>query len=93
MSEVKGMIDGIVAGDLNAATAQFNAALDAKRAAEWEGAKAHFANTAFETPEIEIEPLPGETAGIDTGITGDPAEMETQEPVEVQIGDPVEEEE
>ena len=39
MSDVKGMIDGVVAGDLNAATAAFNAALDAKRTAEWEGAR------------------------------------------------------
>ena len=93
MSEVKGMVDGIVAGDLSAATASFNAALDAKRPAEWENVKTHFANTAFETPEIETVPLPSETAGIDTGITGDPAEMEVQEPVEVQIGEPAEEEE
>ena len=93
MSEVKGMIDGIVAGDLNAATAAFNAALDAKRTAEWEGAKAHFANTAFDTPEVVVEPLPGETAGEDTGITGDPAEMEAEGPVDVQVGEPAEEEE
>lgn len=93
MSEVKGMVDGIIAGDLTAATASFNAALDAKRTAEWENVKTHFANTAFETPEIETVPLPGETAGIDTGITGDPAELEAQEPVDVQIGEPAEEEE
>ena len=92
MSEVKGMVDGIVAGDLTAATAAFNAALDAKRSAEWEGAKAHFANTAFDSPEQIVEPLPGETAGEDTGITGDPAEMEAEEPVEVQVGEPAEEE-
>ena len=93
MSEVKGMVDGIVAGDLNAATQAFNAALDAKRAAEWEGAKAHLANTAFENPEQIVAPLPSETAGIDTGITGDPDDMEEQEPVDVQVGEPAEEEE
>jgi len=92
MSEVKGMVDGIVAGDLGQATAHFNAALDAKRAAEWEGAKQHFAHTAFDSPEQIVEPLPGETAGEDTGITGDPSEMD-MEPVEVQVGEPAEEEE
>ena len=89
MSEVKSMVDGIVAGDLNQATAHFNAALDAKRAAEWEGAKKHFAHTAFDSPEQIVEPLPGETAGEDTGITGDPAEVE--DPVAVE--EPAEEEE
>jgi hypothetical protein len=76
MSEVKSMVDGIVAGDLSQATAHFNAALDAKRAAEWEGAKQHLAHTAFDSPETIVEPVPGETAGQDTGITGDPAEVE-----------------
>ena len=93
MSEVKGMIDGIVAGDLNAATQAFNAALDAKRTAEWDNVKTHFANTAFDNPEHIVEPLPGETAGEDTGITGDPAEMEADGPVDVQVGEPAEEEE
>ena len=92
MSDVKGMVDGIVAGDLNAATAAFNSALDDKRNAEWEGVKAHYAHTAFDNPETIVEPLPGETAGEDTGITGDPSEMD-MEPVEVQVGEPADEEE
>ena len=76
MSEVKSMVDGIVAGDLNQATAHFNAAFDSalqqKREDAWVNTKHEFARTAFDASP------PEPTAGIDTGFTGDPAEVEEE---------------
>ena len=70
---VKGMVDSITTGDLSAANDAFDAILTAKRESEWTNQKQDFARTAFEPVEQPTaEP-------VDTGITGDPAEVETEE--------------
>jgi hypothetical protein len=71
--EIRGMVDAVIDGDLNTANAAFNAALQQKREDAWVNSKHEFARTAFEYP------LPEPTSGIDTGITGDPAEVPTEE--------------
>ena len=70
---VKDMVDSITTGDLSAANDAFDAILTAKREGEWANAKQDFARTAF-------EPTAEPTAGpVDTGISGDPAEVEKEE--------------
>ena len=49
----------------------FMAAADSRRADAWKQAKIDYAQNAFK----EVD-LGQETSGIDTGITGDPAEVE-----------------
>jgi hypothetical protein len=71
---VKDMVDSITTGDLSAANDAFDAILTAKREGEWANAKQDFARTAFE-PVAE----PTANPGTDTGITGDPAEVEEEE--------------
>ena len=67
---VKDMVDSITTGDLSAANDAFDAILTAKRESEWTNQKQDFARTAFEpVEEPTAEP-------VDTGITGDPAEVE-----------------
>ncbi len=78
-NEVKSMVDRVVAGDLNQATAHFNAALDAKREAEMQNVKAHFAQTAFDTPVEE----PAE----------EPQEVEAEAEETVEVEEPAEEDE
>ena len=70
---VKDMVDSITTGDLSAANDAFDAILTAKRESEWANNKQDFARTAFEpVAEPTAEP-------VDTGITGDPAEVEEEE--------------
>jgi len=70
---VKDMVDSITTGDLSAANDAFDAILTAKREGEWANAKQDFARTAFEpVSEPTAEP-------VDTGISGDPAEVEEEE--------------
>ena len=70
---VKDMVDSITTGDLAAANDAFDAILTAKREGEWANQKQDYARTAFENPVEEP------TAGpVDTGITGDPAEVEEE---------------
>ena len=68
---VKDMVDSITTGDLSAANDAFDEILAAKRASGWEDAKKDYARTAFDTPVEEPTAEP-----VDTGITGDPAELE-----------------
>ena len=68
---LKKMIDNVANGDMAAAGDAFNAAADAKRADAWQQAKIDYAQRAFK----EVD-LGQETSGVDTGITGDPAEVE-----------------
>ncbi len=72
-NEIRGMVDAVASGDLNAANAAFDAALQQKREDQWVNSKHEFARTAFDASP------PEPTSGIDTGITGDPAEVPTEE--------------
>ena len=67
------MIDKVADGDMAAAGDAFNAAADAARTDAWKQAKIDYAQKAFK----EVD-LGQETSGIDTGITGDPAEVEEE---------------
>ena len=68
---LKKMIDNVADGDMAAAGDAFNAAADARWQDAWKQAKIDYAQKAFK----EID-LGHETSGVDTGITGDPAEVE-----------------
>jgi hypothetical protein len=68
---LKKMIDNVADGDMAAAGDAFNAAADARRADTWKQAKIDYAQNAFK--EVDLGPV---SAGQDTGITGDPAEVE-----------------
>ena len=70
---VKDMVDSITTGDLSAANDAFDAILTAKREGEWANQKQDYARTAFDTPAEEPTAEP-----VDTGITGDPAEVEEE---------------
>ena len=65
------MIDNIADGDMAAAGDAFNAAADARRADTWKQAKIDYAQRAFKEGDLGQV-----TSGVDTGITGDPAEVE-----------------
>ena len=71
---VRDMVDAVTAGDLSAAGDAFDALVSAKREHSWVNAKQDLARTAFEFETVvapEVDPTP-----VDTGITGDPAELE-----------------
>ena len=70
---VKDMVDSITTGDLSAANDAFDAILTAKREGEWANQKQDYARTAFEPV---VEPI---AEPVDTGISGDPAEVEKEE--------------
>ena len=65
------MIDNVADGDMAAAGDAFNAAADARRVDTWKQAKIDYAQRAFK--EVDLGQV---TSGVDTGITGDPAEVE-----------------
>ena len=72
-ASVRDMVDAVTAGDLSAASDAFDTLVAAKREHEWVNAKHDLARTAFEYETIiapEVDPTP-----IDTGISGDPAEV------------------
>ena len=82
-ASVRDMVDAVTAGDLSAAGEAFDALVSAKRDHEWVNAKHDLARTAFEYETIidpEVDPTP-----IDTGITGDPAEIDEQRPSQKKI--------
>ena len=73
-ASVRDMVDAVTAGDLSAAGDAFDTLVAAKREHEWANDKHDLARTAFEYETIiapEVDPTP-----VDTGITGDPAEVE-----------------
>ena len=75
MTTTRNVIDALANGNLGQASSDLEAVLQQKRGAEWENAKLNLAHTAFDdvTPEdTEV----GEP--IDTGISGDPAEVEEE---------------
>ena len=65
------MIDNVADGDMAAAGDAFMAAADARRGQAWQQAKVDYAQNAFKEVDLGLE-----TSGVDTGITGDPAEVE-----------------
>ena len=65
------MIDNVGVGDMAAAGDAFLGAADNRRQDAWVQAKQDYAQRAFK----EVD-LGQETSGVDTGITGDPAEVE-----------------
>jgi len=70
---VRDVVDAVTSGDLNAANAAFDTVLQQKKEDAWVNTKHEFARTAFDASP------PEPTTGIDTGITGDPAEVPTEE--------------
>ena len=68
---LKKMIDNVADGDMAAAGDAFMAAADARGGDAWQQAKTDYAQRAFK--EVDLGQV---TSGIDTGITGDPAEVE-----------------
>ena len=68
---LKKMIDNVADSDMAAAGDAFNAAADARRVDTWKQAKIDYAQRAFK--EVDLGPV---TSGVDTGIPGDPAEVE-----------------
>ena len=68
---LKKMIDNVADGDMAAAGDAFMAAADARRGVAWKQAKIDYAQKAFR--EVDLGQV---TSGVDTGITGDPAEVE-----------------
>ncbi len=70
---VRDVVDAVTSGDLNAANAAFDTVLQQKKEDAWVNTKHEFARTAFDASP------PEPTSGIDTGITGDPAEVHSEE--------------
>ena len=70
---VRDVVDAVTSGDLNAANAAFDTVLQQKKEDAWVNTKHEFARTAFDASP------PEPTTGNDTGITGDPAEVPTEE--------------
>ena len=68
---LKKMIDNVADGDMAAAGDAFMAAADSRRSDAWKQAKIDYAQNAFK--EVDLGQV---TSGVDTGITGDPAEVE-----------------
>ena len=67
---VKVMVDNVGEGDLASAADAFDAAVQDKVTAHIDNYKSEVAQNSFELPEP--------TAGIDTGITGAPEEVEEE---------------
>ena len=71
----RGMVDSLQTGDFASANDTFDQIVAAIRSAEWSSAKLDLARTSFDAPETIVEP-PVDPTPVDTGITGDPAEVE-----------------
>jgi len=70
-SQTKAIVDAIAGGDNVAAATSFDQAMQAKVNDALEKRKQEFSTNMFTPPEP--------TTGIDTGITGDPAEVSEEE--------------
>ena len=68
--KIRNMVDKVSAGDLTGAQDAFDAAVLARREAEVANFKSNIAQNSFQPPE----PHPGS----DTGITGEPGEVEEE---------------
>ena len=67
-SEIKAVVDALAGGDNVKAQASFDQVMQMKKDAAIETHKQEFASNLFQPPES--------SPGHDTGITGDPAEVE-----------------
>jgi|TARA_R110001583_G_scaffold2722_3_gene18987 hypothetical protein len=74
MATTKDMVGSVAKGDLNTANDTFKNVMAAKVDNAWDAARIDVARTSFDAPE---EPM-GEADPVDTGITGDPAEVEEE---------------
>ena len=75
MATIKDMVGSVAKGDLNTANDTFNDIMAAKTNDAWAAAKQDVARVAFDTP---LEEPMGEADPVDTGISGDPAEVEEE---------------
>jgi len=76
MATARDLIGSVATGDLNTANDTFKGVMAAKTNNAWSAARMDVARTAFNDAPVE-EPS-GEGNPIDTGITGDPAEVEEE---------------
>ena len=74
MATARDLIGSVAKGDLNNANDTFKDVMAAKVANAWDSARMDVARTAFDAVE---EPM-GEADPVDTGISGDPAEVEEE---------------
>lgn len=74
MATTKDMVGSVAKGDLNTANDTFKNVMAGKVENAWNAARIDVARTSFDAPE---EPM-GEADPVDTGITGDPAEVEEE---------------
>ncbi len=74
MATARDLIGSVAKGDLNTANDTFKDVMAAKVANAWDSARMDVARTAFDAVE---EPM-GEAEPVDTGISGDPAEVEEE---------------
>ncbi len=74
MATARDLIGSVAKGDLNTANDTFKDVMAAKVSSAWDSARMDVARTAFDAPE---EPM-GEADPVDTGISGDPAEVEEE---------------
>ncbi len=73
-NNLRQMINNIAEGDMAAAGDAFMAAAESRRSDAWVQAKTDYAQRAFK--EVDLGPV---SAGQDTGIYGDPAEVDEAE--------------
>ena len=76
MATTKDMVGSVANVDLNTANDTFKNVMAAKVDNAWDAARIDVARTSFDAP-VEEEPM-GEADPVDTGITGDPAEVEEE---------------
>ena len=76
MATTKAMVGSVANGDLNTANDTCNNGIAARVDNAWDAARIDVARTSFDAP-VEEEPM-GEADPVDTGITGDPAEVEEE---------------
>ena len=76
MATARDLIGSVAKGDLNKANDTFKDVMAAKVDSAWDAARMDVARTAFDAP-VEEEPM-GEADPVDTGISGDPAEVEEE---------------
>ena len=75
MATARDLIGSVAKGDLNTANDTFKDVMAAKVSNAWDSARMDVARTAFDA--VEEEPM-GEADPVDTGTTGDPAEVEEE---------------
>lgn len=74
MANSKDIIGAVANGDLNKANDIFSDVMVAKASDAWDSARMDVARTSFDDVTPEVTDVP-----VDTGITGDPEEVSTEE--------------